>query len=86
MATGFRPLADKAVSRFRTEPALTLGAVMRLNPPTVLIFLVSILLASLAIMTKLQIFPIPRHLPHQEFWLAIVAYFTLMVGNIVRGL
>lgn len=59
---------------------------MRLNPPTVIIFLISLLLATLALMTKLQFVPIPRHLPHQEFWLAISAYFTLMVGNIVKGL
>ncbi len=59
---------------------------MRLNPPTVIIFLISLLLASLALMTKLQFIPIPRHLPHQEFWLAITAYFTLMTGNIVKGL
>ncbi len=59
---------------------------MRLNPPTVIIFMISLLLAVLALMTKLQIVPIPRHLPHQEFWLAITAYFTLMVGNIVKGL
>ena len=27
-----------------------------------------------------------RYLPHQEYWLAIVAYMVLMVGNLVRGL
>jgi len=29
---------------------------------------------------------VPRYLPHQEYWLAIVAYMVLMVGNLVRGL
>jgi hypothetical protein len=43
-------------------------------------------LASLALITKLGFIPVPRYLPHQEFWLAIVAYLTLMVGNLVRGL
>lgn len=62
------------------------GSCMRLNPPTVIIFMISLLLAFLAIMTKLQFLPIPRHLPHQEFWLAITAYFVLMVGNVVKGL
>jgi hypothetical protein len=52
----------------------------------VIIFVISLLLAFLAIMTKLQSLPIPRHLPHQEFWLAITAYFVLMVGNVVKGL
>jgi len=29
---------------------------------------------------------VPRYLPHQEYWLAIVAYMVLMVGVLVRGL
>ncbi len=59
---------------------------MRLNPPSIAVFLISFVLAALAIVTKLGFFPVPRYLPHQEFWLSIVAYFTLMVGNLVRGL
>jgi hypothetical protein len=59
---------------------------MRLNPPTIAVFLISFVLASLALITKLGFIPIPRYLPHQEFWLSIVAYLTLMVGNLVRGL
>lgn len=59
---------------------------MRLNPPTILVFLISLVLATLALVTKLGFVPIPRYLPHQEFWLAIMAYISLMVGNLVRGL
>ncbi len=59
---------------------------MRLNPPTIALFLISLALAGLALITKLGFIPIPRYLPHQEFWLAISAYFTLMIGNIVNGL
>jgi hypothetical protein len=59
---------------------------MRLNPPTIVIFLISFVLATLALITKLGFIPVPRYLPHQEFWLAITAYLTLMVGNLVRGL
>ncbi len=61
---------------------------MRLNPPTLAIFLISFVLAVLALVTKLNLgfLPIPRYLPHQEFWLAITAYVTLMIGNLVRGL
>jgi hypothetical protein len=58
---------------------------MRLNPPTIAIFLISLTLAILALITKLGFVGIPRYLPHQEFWLAITAYITLMVGNLVRG-
>ncbi len=59
---------------------------MRLNPPSIILFLISLLLASMALVTKLGIMPIPRYLPHQDFWLAITAYVVLMIGNIVKGL
>ena len=59
---------------------------MRLNPPTIAIFLISLTLALLALVTKLGFLGVPCYLPHQEFWLAITAYIVLMVGNIVRGL
>lgn len=59
---------------------------MRLNPPTIIIFLLSLVLAALAIITKIGIVPVPRYLPHQEYWLAIVAYFVLMAGTVFRGL
>ena len=41
---------------------------MRLNPPTIVIFLISFVLATLALITKLGFIPVPRYLPHQEFW------------------
>ena len=59
---------------------------MRLNPPTIVIFLISLVLAALALVTKMGFVPIPRYIPHQEYWLAITAYLVLMVGNLVRGL
>ena len=59
---------------------------MRLNPPTIAIFLISLVLALLAIFIKLNFMPMPTLFPHQSFWLAIVAYLVLMVGNLVKGL
>lgn len=59
---------------------------MRLNPPTLVLFLISLTLAVLALISKFGILPMPSYIPHQEFWLAITAYLTLMVGNIVNGL
>jgi hypothetical protein len=59
---------------------------MRLNPPTVVIFLIALVLAVLALVTKMGFLHVPRYIPHQEFWLAMVAYIVLMVGNLVRGL
>lgn len=59
---------------------------MRFNPPTIMVFMISLVLASLALITNVGFIPFPRYLPHQEFWLAIAAYFTLMIGNIYNGL
>ena len=59
---------------------------MRLNPPTVLLFLISLVLAVTAMVTKLGYIPVPRYLPHQEYWLAISAYMILTVGVLFRGL
>ncbi len=59
---------------------------MRLNPPTIVIFLISLVLAVLALIMKLGIVHMPLYLPHQDFWLAIMAYLILMTGTLVRGL
>ena len=47
-----------------------------------------LVLAVLALVSKFGAIGInvPRYLPHQEYWLAMVAYMVLMVGNVVRGL
>jgi hypothetical protein len=61
---------------------------MRLNPPSIFIFIVSVLLAILALVSKFGAIGInvPRYLPHQEYWLAMIAYLVLMVGVIAKGL
>ena len=55
---------------------------MRLNPPSIFVFLISVLLAALALISKFGAIGInvPRYLPHQEYWLAMVAYMVLMVA------
>lgn len=61
---------------------------MRLNPPSIFVFLIALMLAVVALISKFGAIGInvPRYLPHQEFWLALVAYLVLMVGNLARGL
>jgi hypothetical protein len=61
---------------------------MRLNPPSLAVFVISVLLAAVALISKFGAIGInvPRYIPHQEYWLAISAYLILMVGTIVRGL
>jgi hypothetical protein len=61
---------------------------MRLNSPSIAVFVISLLLAALALLSKFGAIGInlPRYIPHQEYWLAMVAYLVLMVGVVVRGL
>ena len=61
---------------------------MRLNPPSIFIFVVSVLLAAVALLSKFGAIGInvPRYLPHQEYWLAMIAYLLLMVGVLAKGL
>jgi hypothetical protein len=62
------------------------STLMRLNPPSIPVFLIALVLATLAMLMKTGFVPIPRYLPHQEYWLAISAYFVLLIGNIAKGL
>ena len=55
---------------------------MSLSPPTTVVFVVSIILAVLAIICAFV--PIPFISEH-GFWVAIVAYVILAIGNIFRG-
>ena len=61
---------------------------MRLNPPSVFVFVASVLIAVVALVSKFGAIGInvPRYLPHQEYWLAMIAYLVLMVGVVARGL
>jgi hypothetical protein len=60
--------------------------IMRLNPPSIPVFLIALVLATLAMLMKTGFVAIPRYLPHQEYRLAISAYFVLLIGNIAKGL
>lgn len=59
---------------------------MRLNPPTVFIFLISLVMVGLAVISKMGFVDIPEQVPNQAFWLSIFGYIVLMLGNLVRGL
>lgn len=55
---------------------------MSLSPPTTVVFVISIILAALAIIGT--VIPIPV-ITEQGFWVAIIAYVILACGNIFRG-
>lgn len=59
---------------------------MRLNPPSLAIFLAALVFALLAIVTKAGLLGMPHFIPHQDFWFAIIAFLVLMVGNLIRGI
>ena len=61
----------------------TEGLEMNLSPPTTAVFVISLILAALAIIGKFV--PIPFISEH-GFWVAVIAYVVLAVGNLFRGL
>ena len=58
------------------------GLIMSLSAPTTIVFVISIVLAALAIIGKFM--PIP-FITDQGFWVAVAAYIILAIGNIFRG-
>ena len=55
---------------------------MNLSPPTTVVFIVSLILAALAVIGKFAAIPF---ITDHGFWVAIVAYVVLAVGNLFRG-
>ena len=58
---------------------------MRLNPPSLTVFLIAAALAGLAVATKFGGVAM-IYFRHQDFWCAFAAYLVLMLGSLVRGL
>jgi hypothetical protein len=56
---------------------------MNLSPPTTAVFVISLILALLAVIGTL-VHTIPLISDH-AFWVAIIAYVVLAVGNVFRG-
>ena len=55
---------------------------MNLSPPTTVVFIVSLILAALAVIGKFAAIPF---ITDHGFWVAILAYVVLAVGNLFRG-
>jgi hypothetical protein len=55
---------------------------MQLSAPTTAVFIISVILAALAIIGKFVAIPF---ITENGFWVAIVAYIILAVGNLFRG-
>jgi hypothetical protein len=55
---------------------------MNLSPPTTIVFIVSVILALLAVIGKFAAIPF---FTENGFWVAIVAYVVLAAGNLFRG-
>jgi hypothetical protein len=55
---------------------------MTLTPPSTAVFLISAILAVLAIIGKFVAIPF---ISEHGFWVVVVAYVVLAVGNLFRG-
>ena len=56
---------------------------MDLSPPTTVVFVVSVILATLAIVGHFVAIPF---FSENGFWMAFIAYVVLAVGNVAKGL
>jgi hypothetical protein len=56
---------------------------MKLNAPTMIVFLISLVLVALAVISRFT--PIPYATQYQ-FWLAIVGYLVLVAGVTMKGM
>lgn len=66
------------------EPgAFSEGHTMKLNAPTKLIFLISLLLVALAVISRFT--PIP-YVSQYQFWVALVGYLVLVAGVTMKGM
>ena len=55
---------------------------MNLSPPTTAVFIISVVLAVLAIIGTFVAIPV---ISANAFWVAMIAYIILAVGNLFRG-
>ena len=57
----------------------------RLTPPTITTLLISLILAVVAVAGQYN-HQISSLIPMSMFWLAVIAYIVLLLGNLIRGL
>ncbi len=55
---------------------------MNLSPPTTAVFVISLILAVLAVIGTFVAIPV---ISANAFWVAIIAYVILAIGNLFRG-
>jgi hypothetical protein len=56
---------------------------MNLSPPTTAVFFISLILAVLAVISTFVAIPV---ISANAFWVAIIAYVILAIGNLFRGI
>lgn len=56
---------------------------MNLSAPTTPVFLISVVLAILAVLGHVTTIPI---VSGNQLWIALLAYVVLLVGNVAKGL
>lgn len=55
---------------------------MALNPPTKLVFLISVIIAIIAVVAALQLLPF---FPIAALWIMLISYLILAAGCIFKG-
>lgn len=55
---------------------------MNLSAPTMIVFVISLVIAVLGLLAGLGIFSI---IPISSFWIMTIAYVVLLAGNLLKG-
>lgn len=55
---------------------------MNFSAPTMIVFVISLVIAVLGLLAGLGIFSI---IPISSFWIMMIAYVVLLAGNILKG-
>lgn len=56
---------------------------MKLSAPTQIVFIISLVIAILGVLAGMAIIP---SLPIASFWVVVIAYVVLALGNLLRGM
>lgn len=92
--SGFTQIPAACMGRHRLESpvrggwdgATVLGGIMRLNAPTFLVWLISLILAALGVLLYLGIVPLPFITKYvSAFWFVCAGYVLLCLGNLLKG-
>jgi hypothetical protein len=76
------PYSARAILLPRGETPLMKGIPMNLSAPTMIVFIISLVIAALGVLAALGIFSV---IPLASVWIMTIAYAVLLAGVLLKG-